>query len=345
MGEVIEMPTRKIGSQGLKVSAIGLGCMSMSQPNNNKSQQQMIQLLHTAIDSGVTFLDTSDVYASHANELLIGQALKGVRRDKVQLATKFGIKAVSPETGLIVNGDPAYVKEACEGSLKRLGVDCIDLYYVHRIDTTIPIEITMGALKELVEEGKVKYVGLSEASPETIKRAHAVHPITAIQLEWSLWTRDVEEEIIPTCRELGIGIVPFSPLGKGFFSAGPNLTKNLPDSDLRKHVPRLQGENLKQNTLLFERVTEMAKKKGCTTSQLALAWVLHQGDDVSPIPGTTKIENFKENIGAITVILSKEDMDELEEIASLVKGDRYPDAIMQFTWKHSNTPPLSTWKA
>ncbi|XP_071713146.1 probable aldo-keto reductase 2 [Rutidosis leptorrhynchoides] len=342
MEEINLMPRRKIGSQGLQVSAIGLGCLSLTQ--TSKSQQQMIQLLHTAIDSGVTFLDTSDVYGSHANELLIGQALKGGRRDKVQLATKFGITAMSPETGLIVNGDPLYVMKACEGSLKRLGVDYIDLYYIHRIDTTVPIEITMGALKELVEEGKVKYVGLSEASPETIRRAHAVHPITAVQLEWSLWTRDVEEQVIPTCRELDIGIVPFSPLGRGFFSTGPNVAENLHVNDLRRHIPRLQGENLKQNTLLFERVTEMAKRKGCTPSQLALAWLLHQGDDVSPIPGTTKIENFKDNIGAISVKLTQEDMGELDKIALMVKGERFPDVIMQSNWNHANTPPLSSWK-
>ncbi|CAI9262101.1 unnamed protein product [Lactuca saligna] len=343
MGEAVVIPTRKIGCQGLQVSAIGLGCMSMSQ--TPKSQQEMIELLHTAIDSGVTFLDTSDIYGPHTNELLIGQALKGGRREKVQLATKFGITSISLAEGLAVTGDPTYVKEACAGSLKRLGVEFIDLYYVHRIDTTIPIELTMEALKELVEEGKIKYIGLSEASPETIRRAHAVHPITAVQLEWSLWTRDVEEEVIPTCRELGIGIVPYSPLGKGFFSSGLNLAENLALGDFRRNIPKFQGENLEQNMVLLERVNKMAKKKGCTTSQLALAWVLQQGDDVSPIPGTTKIENFKENIGAVSVKLTHQDMDDLETIASSVKGERYPDAVMKSNWNNANTPPLSSWKA
>nr|GEV77242.1 hypothetical protein [Tanacetum cinerariifolium] len=333
------MPTRKLGSQGLQVSAIGFGCMSMSQTDKSQQemiqllhtaidsgvtfldtsdiygsnanelligQQEMIQLLHTAIDSGVTFLDTSDIYGSNANELLIGQALKGGRRDKVQIATKFGITSISSETRITVTGDPVYVKEACNGSLKRLGVDCIDLYYIHRIDTTIPIEIT---------------------------------------LEWSLWTRDAEEQVIPTCRELGIGIIPFSPLGKGFFSSTPVLIENLAVNDSRRQFPRFQGENLEHNTALLEKVHQMAKNKGCTTSQLALAWVLYQGEDVCPIPGTTKIENFKENIGAVSVKLSHEDISELETIASMIKGGRYPDAVIKSTWKHANTPPLASYIA
>uniref|UniRef100_A0A5B7BBA9 NADP-dependent oxidoreductase domain-containing protein n=1 Tax=Davidia involucrata TaxID=16924 RepID=A0A5B7BBA9_DAVIN len=264
-------------------------------------------------------------------------------REKVQLATKFGCKHVD---GMMeVDGDPAYVRAACEASLKRLDTDCIDLYYQHRVDTRVPIELTIGELKKLVEEGKVKYIGLSEASASTIKRAHAVHPITAVQLEWSLWSRDVEEEIIPTCRELGIGIVAYSPLGRGFFSSGPKLVENLSNDDFRKYLPRFQPENLEHNKNLFERVNEMATRKGCTPSQLALAWVHHQGNDVSPIPGTTKIENLNQNIGALSVKLTPEEMAELEFIASVdaVKGDRYGPMIA--TWKNSDTPPLSSWKA
>jgi aryl-alcohol dehydrogenase-like predicted oxidoreductase len=262
------------------------------------------------------------------------------------LASKFGIKFIDSGSREVC-GDPAYVRAACEASLKRLEVDCIDVYYQHSIDTRIPIEITMGELKKLVEEGKIKYIGLSEASASTIRRAHAVHPITAIQLEWSLWSRDVEEEIIPTCRELGIGIVAYSPLGRGFFSSGPKMLENLANNDFRKLLPRFQAENLEHNQNLFDRVNQMAEKKGCTASQLALAWVHHQGTDVCPIPGTTKIKKFNDNIGALSVKLSPEDMSELEAIASAdsVKGDRYMSELSTFTWQHSDTPPLASWKA
>jgi len=263
------------------------------------------------------------------------------------VATKFGIR-VSPGPGQRnICGDPDFVRSACEASLKRLDIDYIDLYYVHRIDTTVPIEVTVGELKKLVEEGKIRHIGLSEASPSTIRRAHAVHPITAVQLEWSLWTRDAEEEVIPTCRELGIGIVPFSPLGKGFFTSGPKIVENLADNDFRRTLPKFQGENLEHNKKMYDRVNEMARKKGCTVSQLALAWVHHQGDDVCPIPGTTKVENFNQNVGALSVKLTAEDMAELETIASAdaVKGDRYGAAIMAHTWRYADTPPLSSWKA
>ncbi|CDP10295.1 unnamed protein product [Coffea canephora] len=301
----------------------------------------MIKLIHHAISRGITHLDTSDFYGPHINEILIGKALKEGLREKVELATKF---ALSFEDGnFIINGDPAYVRAACEASLKRLDVDCIDLYYQHRIDTRVPIEVTIGELKKLVEEGKIKYIGLSEASASTIRRAHAVHPITAIQLEWSLWSRDVEEEIIPTCRELGIGIVAYSPLGQGFFSSGPKLIENLTEGDYRKYQPRFQAENLEHNTNLYERVNAIASRKGCTPSQLALAWVHHQGNDVCPIPGTTKIQNLDQNIGALSVKLSAEDKAELESIAAAVKGNRY--ATDANTWKTSDTPPLSTWKS
>ncbi|KAH0739211.1 hypothetical protein KY290_037916 [Solanum tuberosum] len=334
----------KLGSEGFEVSAQGLGCMGMSAfYGPPKPEPDMIQLIHHAINSGVTFLDTSDVYGPHTNEILLGKALKGGMRERVELATKF---AVSFADGTMqVRGEPAYVREACEASLKRLDVDCIDLYYQHRIDTRVPIEVTVGELKKLVEEGKIKYIGLSEASASTIRRAHAVHPITAVQLEWSLWSRDVEEEIIPTCRELGIGIVAYSPLGRGFLSSGPKLLEDLSNEDYRKHLPRFQAENLEHNKKLYERICQMAAKKGCTPSQLALAWVHHQGNDVCPIPGTTKIENFNQNIGALSVKLTSEDMAELESIASAntVQGDRYIPGMS--TFKNSETPPLSAWKA
>ncbi|KAL5834598.1 hypothetical protein ACOSQ4_014095 [Xanthoceras sorbifolium] len=334
----------KLGSQGLQVSAQGLGCMGMSAfYGPPKPESQMIALIHHAITSGITFLDTSDMYGPHTNEILLGKALKGGMRERVELATKF---AVSFEDGKpVVRGDPAYVRAACEASLKRLDVDCIDLYYQHRVDTRVPIEVTMGELKKLVEEGKIKYVGLSEASASTIRRAHAVHPITAVQLEWSLWSRDVEEEIVPTCRELGIGIVAYSPLGRGFLSSGPKLVESFSKDDFRQYLPRFQPENLEHNKQLFERVNEIAAKKGCTASQLALTWVHHQGDDVCPIPGTTKIKNLDQNIKALSVKLTPEEMAELESIATedAVKGDRYGGTVS--TYKDSETPPLSSWKA
>ncbi|XP_057783715.1 auxin-induced protein PCNT115-like [Salvia miltiorrhiza] len=327
----------KLGSQGLEVSKQGLGCMGMSafygQP---KPEAEMIQLIHHAINSGITFLDTSDAYGPHTNEILIGKALKGGMREKVQIASKFGI--IWGDGKAEVHGDAAYVRAACEASLKRLDVDCIDLYYVHRIDTRVPIEVTMGELKKLVEEGKIKYVGLSEASASTIRRAHAVHPITAVQIEWSLWSRDVEQEIIPTCRELGIGIVPYSPLGRGFLSAGPSLVQGLSESDYRKNNPRFQGENLESNKRVYQEIVEMARGKGCSASQLALAWIHEQGDDVCPIPGTTKMNNLDENIGGLGVSLTADEMAQLSALADMVKGDR--SAYMANTWISANTPPL-----
>ncbi|KAG9443561.1 hypothetical protein H6P81_014901 [Aristolochia fimbriata] len=308
----------KLGSQGLEVSAQGLGCMGMSAfYGPPKPESDMVQVIHHAVNNGITFLDTSDVYGPFTNELLVGKSLKGIR-EKVELATKFGISFADGKVEIC--GDPAYVRASCEASLKRLDVDCIDLYYQHRIDTRIPIEITMGEVKKLVEEGKIKYVGLSEASASTIRRAHAVHPITAVQLEWSLSTRDVEKEIVPTCRELGIGIVAYSPLGRGFLSSGPKLLDQLSETDSRKRMPRFQPENLEHNAHIYEQINEMATKKGCTPSQLALAWVHHQGSDVCPIPGTTKIENLNQNIGALSVKLTPEEMAELESYAVAVKG-------------------------
>ncbi|XP_022548273.1 probable aldo-keto reductase 4 isoform X3 [Brassica napus] len=333
----------KLGSQGLEVSAQGLGCMSLSAFFGVPAPEtDPIALLHHAIDSGVTFLDTADSYGPQTNELLLAKALKDGVRERVELASKFGI--IYGEGKREIKGDPFYVRAACEASLKRLDVDCIDLYYQHRIDARVPIEITMGEMKKLVEEGKIKYVGLSEASASTIRRAHAVHPITAVQLEWSLWTRDAEEEVIPTCRELGIGIVAYSPLGRGFFAAGPKLLENIENNDYRKTLPRFQPENLVHNKILYEKVCGMSEKKGCTPGQLALAWLHHQGDDVCPIPGTTKIENLNQNIGALSVKLTPEEMSELESIGhpESVKGERYGNMLA--TFKNSDTPPLSSWK-
>lgn len=341
-GGAVVVPRMKLGSQGLEVSAQGLGCMGMSAfYGPPKPDADMISLIHHAIQVGITFLDTSDIYGPHTNEILLSKALKDGVRDKVELATKFGISWDGQNRE--VRGDPEYVRAACEASLKRLQLDCIDLYYQHRVDIRVPIEITMGEMKKLVEEGKIKYVGLSEASASTIRRAHAVHPITAVQLEWSLWSRDVEEEIIPTCRELGIGIVAYSPLGRGFLSGGSNMVASLSKDDFRKHHPRFQAENLEHNNNLFNRVNEIAVKKGCTPSQLALAWVHHQGTDVCPIPGTTKIENLMQNIGALSVKLTTEEMAELESIADSVRGDRY--LSMTSTYLHSDTPPLASWNA
>ncbi|WVZ84917.1 hypothetical protein U9M48_031887 [Paspalum notatum var. saurae] len=333
----------KLGSQGLEVSAQGLGCMSMSFGYGPpKPDPDMIALIHHAVAAGVTLLDTSDVYGPHTNEILLGKALQGGVREKVELATKFG-GIIYGDGKFGIRGDPAYVRAACEGSLKRLGVECIDLYYQHRIDKNIPIEVTMGELKKLVEEGKIKYIGLSEASPSTIRRAHAVHPITAIQLEWSIWSRDAEEVVIPTCRELGIGIVAYSPIGRGFFSSGAKMVESLSEQDFRKHLPRFQPENLDKNDQMFKCIDAMATRKGCTPSQLALAWLHHQGNDVCPIPGTTKIENFNQNVRALSVKLTKEEMAELESAAGEVQGGRYAQKVG--TWEDSETPPLSTWKS
>uniref|UniRef100_A0A0D3AAF3 NADP-dependent oxidoreductase domain-containing protein n=1 Tax=Brassica oleracea var. oleracea TaxID=109376 RepID=A0A0D3AAF3_BRAOL len=342
MAEACGVRRMKLGSQGLEVSAQGLGCMGLSAFYGAPTPEtNAVALLRHAIKAGVTFLDTSDIYGPETNELLLGKALKDGLREKVELATKFGI--IASEDGKFgFRADPEYVRSACEASLRRLGVTSIDLYYQHRIDTTVPIEVTMGELKKLVEEGKIKYIGLSEASASTIRRAHAVHPITAVQIEWSLWSRDVEEDIIPTC----------SPLGRGFLAAGPKLAENLEDDDYRKAsntkdsgLPRFQEENLNHNKILYEKVQAMATKRGCTPAQLALAWVHHQGDDVCPIPGTSKIENLNQNIGALSVKLTPEEMAELEAIArpDFVKGERY-DRNMA-TYKDSETPPLSSWKA
>ncbi|CAO2831431.1 unnamed protein product [Amaranthus hypochondriacus] len=333
--------------EGLEVSRQGLGCMAMSSfYGPPKPEEDMIALIHHAISSGITFLDTSDVYGpDHTNEILLAKALKGGWRNKVELATKFGVNNSKEDGKSEIRGDPQYIRSCVEGSLKRLDVDFIDLYYQHRIDTKIPIEVTMGELKKLVEEGKIKYIGLSEACASTIRRAHAIHPLTAVQLEWSLWTRDIEEEIVPTCKELGIGIVSYSPLGRGFLSSGPKMAQNFAINDFRQHMPRFQAENVEHNKHIFERISKIANKKGCTEAQLALAWIHHQGDYVCPIPGTTKIENLNQNIGALSVELTPHEMSELESLASEgnVKGDAH--GPMNCAWKNSETPPFSSWKS
>ncbi|KAL2530117.1 putative aldo-keto reductase 5 [Forsythia ovata] len=326
----VKVPRIKLGSQGLEVSAQGLGCMTMSSAvyGPTKTEPDMIKLIHLAINSGITFLDTSDLYGPYTNEVLLGKALKDGMREKVELATKFGRRIVDGQMDIC--GDPAYVRVACEANLKRLDTDCIDLYYQHRADTRVPIEVTMGEVKKLVEEGKVKYIGLSEASPSTIRRAHAVHPVTAAQLEWSMWSRDVEAEIIPTCRDS-------SPLVKNWLKLSVKGTTERIYLDSNPTIWSIIYKSV------FERVNGMANRKGCTPSQLALAWLHHQGNDVCPIPGTTKFANLNENIGALSVKLTEEDMTELEAIASAVKGDRATSDMA--TWKTLDTPLLSTWKA
>ncbi|KAG6703116.1 hypothetical protein I3842_07G067800 [Carya illinoinensis] len=336
----VQIPRVKLGSQGFEVSKLGFGCMGLSGIYNDPVPEEVvISIIKYAFTKGITFFDTADVYGANANEVLVGKALKQLPREKIQLATKFGIVAMK-SGDVIVNGTPEYVRSCCEGSLKRLGVEYIDLYYQHRIDTSVPIEDTMGELKKLVEEGKIKYIGLSEASADTIKRAHAVYPITAVQMEWSLWTREIEDEIIPLCRELGIGIVPYGPLGRGFFG-GKAVIESVPANSFLNSNPRFQGENLHQNKNLYSRVEKLAEKHGCTPAQLALAWINHQGDDVVPIPGTTKIKNLNDNIGCLRVELKGEDLKEIADAVPIneVAGDRITDNFIRCSWKFANTPP------
>jgi aryl-alcohol dehydrogenase-like predicted oxidoreductase len=324
------MDTRILGSQGLEVSELGLGCMGMSEFYGTSDEDESIATIHRAIELGITFLDTADAYGPFTNEKLLGKAIAD-RRDDVTLATKFGNERKEDGTRLGVNGKPEYVRRACEASLRRLGVDHIDLYYQHRVDPNTPVEETWGAMAELVEAGKVRYLGISEAAPETIRRAHAVHPVTALQTEYSLWTRHVEEEILPTVRELGIGFVAYSPLGRGFLTGRIQSPDDFEEDDFRRTSPRFQGENFRKNLELVERVREIAAEKDVTPGQLALAWLLRQGEDIVPIPGTKRREYLEENAGAAGVTLTEEDLRRIDEVApkGVAVGERYPEAPMR----------------
>lgn len=320
------MEHRLLG-QGLEVSAMGLGCMGMSEFYGTANEQEAVSTIHRALDLGVTLIDTADMYGPFTNEILVGRAIAG-RRDEVVLATKFGNERRADGSYVRINGRPEYVKAAADASLSRLGVDVIDLYYQHRVDPTVPIEDTWGAMAELVQAGKVRHLGISEAAPATIRRANAVHPITAVQTEYSLWTRDPEENgVLDTCRELGIGFVAYSPLGRGFLSGRIRSIDDLAPDDFRRNNPRFQGENFQRNLQLVDKVSEIAAEKGVTPSQLALAWVLHQGRDVVPIPGTKRVRYLEENVAAATIELTDDDLRRLDEAAprGAAAGTRYPD--------------------